>query len=152
MAFTPYYAPYQQPTYYQPPMPDQLAQLRQGQYQPMQTQTVPQGQQNSPIIWVQGESAARSYMVAAGNTVMLMDSDANTFYLKSADGSGVPQPLRIFDYTERTAAPKTATVVPQTPGVEYVTRNEFNALSARLDALTEKDRPAKKQKEDAENG
>lgn len=107
-------------------MPDQLAQLRQGQYQ--QPQSAPQAQQNNPIIWVQGEAAARSYMVAPGNTVMLMDSDANTFYLKSADNSGVPQPLRVFDYTERTAA-------PQATGVEYVTREEFNALAARLDAL-----------------
>lgn len=142
----PNFYPYQQP-YFQPPMPDQLAQLRQGQYQqPMP----PQGQQNSPIIWVQGEAAARSYMVAAGNTVMLMDSDANTFYLKSADNSGVPQPLRVFDYTERTSAPKTASADPE---VEYVTRPEFDALAARLDALAAAPTPEKKaaqKKEDKE--
>lgn len=40
-------------------------------------------------------------MVAAGNTVLLMDSENQTFYLKSADPSGMPLPLRIFDYKER---------------------------------------------------
>lgn len=146
----PNFYPYQQP-YFQPPMPDQLAQLRQGQYQ--QPQAAPQAQQNNPIIWVQGEAAARSYMVAPGNTVMLMDSDANTFYLKSADNSGVPQPLRVFDYTERTAAPKTAPAAPQATGVEYVTRTEFDALAARLDALAAAPAPEKKaaqKKEDKE--
>lgn len=133
----PYFSnPYQQP-YYQPPVPDQLAQLRQNQFQPPQMQPPQQipAQQSAPnpIIWVQGEAAARSYMVAAGNTVMLMDSDANTFYLKSADGSGVPQPLRIFDYTERTAAPKTSVPVQSTPDAEYVTRQEFNALEEKID-------------------
>lgn len=147
MAYPYGYSPYQ-PQFYQPPMPDQLAQLRQGQYQQM-----PQNQQNSPIIWVQGEAAARSYMVAPGNTVMLMDSDASTFYLKSADGSGVPQPLRIFDYTERTAAPKTVSAAQQATGVEYVTRSEFDALAARLDALTvssELEKKTTQKKEDKE--
>lgn len=130
MAYPNFY-PYQQP-YYPNPMPDQLAQLRQNQYQPP---AALQPQQNNPIIWVQGEAAARSYMVAPGNTVMLMDSDASTFYLKSADNSGVPQPLRVFDYTERTAAPKTAPAAPQMTGVEYVTRSEWEALAARVDAL-----------------
>lgn len=130
--------PYQ-PPYYQPPMPDQLAQLRQNQFQSPQmqpTQQMPTQQPASnPIIWVQGEAAARSYMVAAGNTVMLMDSDANTFYLKSADGSGVPQPLRIFDYTERAAAPKTPVPVQRAPEDEYVTRTEFDALQNKIDAF-----------------
>ena len=30
-----------------------------------------------------------------------MDSESNTFYIKSSDNSGMPMPLRIFDYTER---------------------------------------------------
>lgn len=148
MGYPNFYTPYQ-PQFYQPPMPDQLAQLRQGQYQQQMTQ--PAQQNGCGIIWVQGEAAARSYMVAPGNTVMLMDSDANTFYLKSADGSGVPQPLRIFDYTERTAAPKTAPAAPQAAGVEYVTRQEFDALAARMEALAAKEtaKPKKSVKEEA---
>lgn len=82
-----------------------------------------------PIIWVQGEPAARAYMVAAGNTVLLMDSEASTFYLKSTDASGMPQPLRIFDYTERAQGSQ-----PVQP-VEYATKDELKALEEKLDAL-----------------
>ena len=72
-------------------------------------------------------------MVAAGNSVLLMDSDASVFYLKSTDASGMPQPMRIFDYTERSG-----TAVPEAqPNTDYVTRDEFNALAARLNALTD---------------
>lgn len=149
MNYPNFYNPYQQ-GYYQPPVPDQLAQLRQGQYQPP---AAPQAQQNNPIIWVQGEEGAKAYMVAAGNSVMLMDSESSSFYIKSTDTSGMPLPLRVFDYTERTAAPKTAPAAPQMAGVEYVTRSELEALAARVDALAVSSTPEKKtsqKKEDKE--
>ena len=118
--YTPYYNGYQ-PTYFQPQ--DQLAQLKQAQYQPP----------SSSIIWVQGEAAARAYMVAAGNSVLLMDSDASVFYLKSTDASGMPQPMRIFDYTERTGktTPETSDAT-----VDYVTREEFATLKEEMKALS----------------
>ncbi len=126
--------PYVNYNYQQPMMQpmDQLAQLRamQGGQQPQQIP--PQAPQpQSGITWVQGEEGAKAYLVAAGNSVMLMDSEAQTFYLKSTDASGMPLPLRIFDYSERTAQPKTA----QTSVPEYVTREEFNSVAAKLDKL-----------------
>ena len=55
VAYTPYYPGYQ-PMYYQPPMPDQLAQLRGSQFQPAQQ---PQQAPVSPfIVWVQNEMEA----------------------------------------------------------------------------------------------
>lgn len=131
-----------QPNYFTPqPMPDQLQQLRMGQQPMMQQPPQPAQQQpQSGLIWVQGEAGAKSYMVANGNSVLLMDSESQTFYLKSADASGMPS-MRVFDYHERTAQKPPAA----TPPADYVTREEFNALSARLDAMTAK--PAKKQKE-----
>lgn len=86
-------------------MPDMLGQLR-GQQMPMQ-QTVPMQQptpqpQSNGIVWVQGESAAKSFPVAPNTTVMLFDSEASVFYLKTSDASGMPLPLRVFDYKERT--------------------------------------------------
>lgn len=123
MLYTPYYNAYPQPNYAQP-VPDQLTALRQNQ------QAV--NQPANPIIWVQGEAAARAYMVAAGNSVLLMDSDASVFYLKSTDASGMPQPMRIFDYKERTGAqPETHTAAAE----EYVTRKEFDAVVERLNVL-----------------
>ncbi len=138
MAFGNPYQPGYMPNYYpmgqQMPsaMPDQLAQLRQAAY-PQQQQTA---QQTAPIIWVQGEEAAKSYLCAPGNSVLLMDSEKSSFYIKTVDASGMPQPLRIFDYTERTAAQKQPTQAAQVQAGEFVTREEFDALAARFDALT----------------
>ena len=125
------YMPYPQP-YYAPPMQDDLARLR------SQQSPLPPAQQSPGVIWVQGEEGAKAYMVAAGNSVMLLDSESSTFYLKSTDRSGMPLPLRVFDYTERTApaAPQTAQAAP---GAEYVSRAEFNALAERVGALMAKE-------------
>ena len=124
--FAPGYYPMGQPS----AMPDQLAQLRQNYQQP---------QQSAPIIWVQGEEGAKAYMVAAGNSVLLMDSESSVFYIKSTDASGMPQPLRIFDYTERG---KQAVEKVESKIDKFVTREEFDALRARFDALTA-DQPGK---------
>lgn len=123
---------------YGQPVPDMLAQYRQP-YMPQQPQIPqpqpPQNQGGNGLIWVQGEAGAKSYLVAPGYTLMLMDSESQTFYIKQADASGMPMPLRIFDYTERTAAPQTAQAAPaQTfDPSRYITREEFDK---RLDELT----------------
>ena len=134
MANYPYYGNYNQ--FYQPPLQDNLAQMRNNQYmqmpqmQPMQQA---QNQQSSNgIIWVQGEEGAKAYMVAPGNSVLLMDSENSAFYIKSSDNSGMPMPLRIFDYVERNAKQQTQNIKPN---VEYVTRQEFDALSARINDI-----------------
>lgn len=142
------YIPYgYQPGYYGQAMLDQLAQLRQNAYQqPMMGQAAQQTQGTPSIIWVQGEEGAKAYMVAAGNSVLLMDSENSAFYIKSTDASGMPLPLRVFDYKERTTAAKTPPQTAQQPGVEFVTRAEFDALAARCAAL-EKQEPAKPETE-----
>ncbi|WP_302128836.1 hypothetical protein [Bacteroides congonensis] len=142
-------AGYPQQPYYNGAAPDRLAQLS-GQYQPQPIQTVqPMTQQpaNNGIIWVQGEEGAKAYLTAPGASVMLMDSENNTFYIKSSDQSGMPLPLRVFDYTERTAANKPS--IQQQAGADFVTREEFNALEDKLNALLAK---AAKAKEETDNG
>ena len=129
---------YQYPYYgTQPPMADNLAQLRMNANQMQNAVTQPamppqpmQVQQpNNGLIWVQGESGAKSYLVAPNSTVMLMDSEGKRFYLKSADASGMPMPLRIFDYKERTTAAQQAfggSVAAETVNLDnFVTREEF---------------------------
>ena len=104
------------------------------------------------IIWVQGEEGAKAYMVAAGNSVMLMDSDASVFYIKSADTSGIPQPLRIFDYAERSAGPKNPVpqqAAPQIDLTQFITRDELEGILA--ERLRRPAKPAKT-REDTENG
>ena len=80
-------------------------------------QSVAPTQQGVGIVWVQGEAGAKSYLVGAGQSVLLMDSESSTFYIKSTDASGMPMPLRIFDYTERTQA--------KVAGAQYVTHDEL---------------------------
>ena len=81
--------------------------------------------------WVQGEAGAKSWFVAPGSTVLLMDSEAMRFYLKSADMSGVPA-MRTFEYNEVGAAKSQEPA----PAAKYVTLEEFdefrNEVMAKL--------------------
>lgn len=148
------YQPMQTYGNYQPmpqPYPDRLAQL-QSQYQ--QAVNVPQmapQQINQGLLWVSGEVGAKSYLVAPNSTVLLMDSDASRFYLKSADQSGMPS-LRIFEYTEIQNAPQTSVIAPNSDLKEldskYVTREEYDGLKSlygkileRLDSVLVADEP-----------
>lgn len=141
-----YYAPFYQPNYYggrqdamnqyAPQYQQMQPQMQPPMNQPMPTQPTQAQQTGNGLIWVQGEAGAKSYLVAPGNTVMLMDSEGSRFYLKSADASGMPMPLRIFDFKERTDAPGNA---PQAPvGAEtidinkLVTRDEFERRMASM--------------------
>ena len=101
---------------------------------PQYQQAVPQIQQNAPqqaqpqnngIIWVQGEQAAKGYPVAPNQSVLLMDSEQSAFYIKSADNAGMPQPLRIFDYSERNANQVPAQQATQQLEQNFVTHTEF---------------------------
>ena len=127
-----YYAPFYQPNYY-----GNLAQNRQYPQQYQQPVAQPQ-QSGNGLIWVQGEAGAKSYLVAPGNTVMLMDSESERFYIKSADASGMPLPLRVFAYQELTQqgvqAPMTAEQVNPN---NFITREEFEQRIASLTAQKE---------------
>lgn len=144
----PYYQPYQ-PAYYQPPMADQLTQLRQQPFQAMPQQQAPQ--QSPSIVWVQNEMEAANYLVAPNSAVTLWDSNAPVVYLKQADASGKPS-MKTYDLVERTQRPVQA---QQAPMVEYAPLSRLEALEARLDALSavkEQPKTTKKTtaKEDAE--
>lgn len=81
--------------------------------QPIVQPQVTQPVNDTGILWVQGEAGAKSWAVAPGKSVMLMDSESSTFYIKSSDNSGMPMPLRIFDYKERTES------VAQSPAIQH---------------------------------
>lgn len=80
------------------------------------------------IIWVQGEAGAKSWAVAPGKSVMLMDSENSVFYIKTTDNSGVPLPLRIFDYTERTQQDTAPAEAAQVTNSQYVTKDELKEI------------------------
>ena len=144
MAFNSY--GYQTP-YYQPPMPDNLMQMRQQQMmqpmqQPVQQNPIAQG----GVQWVSGEQEARGYLIAPNSAVALWDSTAPTVYLKQADASGKPT-LKIYDLVERT---ETASTAPQKSGVEFVTREEFDRLAALVGEIKGKKKRKVEEDEDDE--
>lgn len=104
-----------------------------GSLQPTQMASAnSQTQPSSPIIWVQGIEAAKSFLVAPGNTVQLWDSEAQIIYLKSADASGMPS-IKVLDYTIR----ENSNAQPvQTE--EYATLDDLNELKKQVEALTKK--------------
>lgn len=92
-------------------------------------------QQNSNgnnTIWVQGEASAKAYPVAPNTSVLLMDSESPVMYIKTTDNSGMPLPLRIFDYKERTEK----TTVTAEPIADMVTRAEFDELKEEVRKLS----------------
>lgn len=112
-------------------------------YQPMfqaQQYQAPQQSQQGGLIWVQGESAAKSYMVAPGNTVQLWDSEEKIIYLKSADPSGMPS-MKILDYTIRGEE-------KEQPAVEYATKEDLNALAEKVKELSRRKKVVREVEDD----
>ncbi len=122
------------------------------QYQMPQAAPPTVSQQQNGIIWVQGEAGAKSYLVAPGQSVLLMDSEGSAFYIKSTDLSGMPLPLRIFDYTERNGTQGIPAAVQNTSNIDmtnYITRGEFEE---KLASLTSQKKNNSRNKEDITNG
>lgn len=151
MAYAPYYPGYQAP-YYGQPVPDQLAQLRQNQFQqqpvmqavpqvqtqPIQPPTPPAGPQNSGIIWVGSKMEADNYLVSPNSAVALWDANNPVIYLRQADGTGKPT-TKVYDLVERTdnqPAP-----VPQLDLSQYITRDQLEEILA--ERLKKPSRPTK---------
>jgi len=114
-------------------------------YAPVQTQPqnvapVQTTVQQNGIIWVSGEAGAKAYLVAPNNTVQLWDSESQTIYLKSADGSGMPS-MKVLDYTIRDSN-KNAPNSPIQPANEnlsnYATKDEIKAVSEQITALRDR--------------
>ncbi len=84
----------------------------------------PQPQTNqSNVIWVQGEAAAKAYPVQAGNSMILLDSENDCFYIKSSDNAGMPNRLRKFEYREVLEGQVMQDAPVESP--QYITKEEF---------------------------
>ena len=108
---------------------------------PAQQFQAPQAQNpQSGIIWVQGEAAAKSYLIAPNSTVQLWDSEEKIIYLKSADASGMPS-IKVLDYTIRGEE-------KEKKAPEYATKEEVEALAEKIRELSAKRKPAKVREDD----
>jgi len=96
------------------------------------------------IIWVQGEAAAKAFPVGSGQSVLLMDSEDSIMYIKSTDQSGMPQPLRIFEYKERTTKHNEAGAAKASSG-DFVSRSEFEDFRNSVEKSIKNLRKAEKE-------
>ena len=93
---------------------------------------MPQSQPNDSLIWVQGETGAKSYLIAPNKTVPLWDSEAQTIYLKSADASGMPS-MKVLDYTIRENANTPLRDPINRKEEEYVTKEELDLILGKFE-------------------
>lgn len=84
---------------------------------PQQSATAP----TSNLTWVVGRAGADAYVTAPNTTVLLMDSTADTFYLKETDATGRAS-VTTCDFTRR----------EERGGGEYATRADLEALKAEI--------------------
>ena len=119
------YNPYQTPAYtYNPTGYNGSQPYAYGSYQQQ-----PQQSNNGQLltVFVNSEAEVNDYPVAAGTTVQLISFKMGKFYLKSTATNGVPQPIRVFRFEEETQAQEIQNGA--------VSRDEFDALNAKLDKL-----------------
>ena len=88
---------------------------------------------NSNIIWIQGEEAAKAQNVPNGCNMAFFDSENQCIYIKSVDASGKPS-LTILDYVDRNAPTE-----KEESKIEYATKeqidSQFSSINKRLDIL-----------------
>lgn len=122
MAYNNYY-----PAGYQPMYPMQSnaypTQMNAGPTQPTQN--------SGGITWVQGEAGAKSYLVAPNQTVILWDTESQTIYVKSADGSGMPS-IKTLDYTMRDSTPQNGKISPES---DFASKADVDYLKGEIDTL-----------------
>lgn len=111
-------------------------------YQPMNYQPQQPQSSSSGIVWVQGEAGAKAYPVAPNTSLLLMDSESSSFYIKTTDASGMPLPLRTFEYVEKSGQQTEKPMVSQQSN-DFITREEFEKRLSEL-----KDKPKKKKVEE----
>lgn len=80
---------------------------------------------------VTGVEGAKAYQMPPNSSMPLFDGNQDVFYAKSTDGAGFPT-IKAYEFHEI----QLPQLMPQ-QGVQYVTRQELDAMSAKLDRIME---------------
>lgn len=70
--------------------------------------------------------------MAPGASVMLMDSTESVLYVKSADNTGRPMPLKVYDLVERTDESKKVEAKAETIDYDKIRAIVAEEVDARL--------------------
>lgn len=92
-----------------------------------------QGFSGSNIISVTGIEGARAFNIAPNSSVLLLDGENPVMYLKTSDSIGM-QKITVYSLAEVHNNP---VPVKEDKPVEYVTKEAFDALQARVQVLDE---------------
>lgn len=107
-------------------------------YQPTTTQANYMPTYNSPQmqqpydarIKVKGRNGAEAFWMPPNSHAVLFDEVEDVFYYKSTDAAGYAS-IMDFDFHPRAKVQQTSAM-----GADYVTREDFDALVARVDSMT----------------
>lgn len=130
--------PYQnyQPSYqqtYQPNFQPYYQQIQQLQNQIQQSQQT--NQNGGMFYFVNSQKEVEDWVLNAGQTAFFFERNASVFYIKSVAQNGLSQPIEVYDYSQRLS--NTSESHLDDKGDKYITRDEFEALKAELEALKE---------------
>ena len=130
--------PYQnyQPSYqqtYQPNFQPYYQQIQQLQNQIQQSQQT--NQNGGMFYFVNSQKEVEDWVLNAGQTAFFFERNASVFYIKSVAQNGLSQPIEVYDYSQRLSDASESHLDDK--GDKYITRDEFEALKAELEALKE---------------
>ena len=122
--------PFNNYSYNSPPSPYQQQQQPTPSYQ---QPGVAQPQSQNNLIWVRGKENARSMQLQPNSTLIMLDNQANKFYIKTTDDIGLGR-LRIFNYFEQDDNQNSSsqTTPTQVDMSNYVTKEELQSIIATL--------------------
>lgn len=118
--------------------------------QPIQPVPVFQNAQSNGgtiVGWTQGINGAKAYPLGPNTRAYLFDTEVDKFYTKNTDASGVPQPVREFEYFE-VEHHEDESMDPS----NYVTKEEFNSMSDKLDYILEQIQNVKPYRKENKHG
>lgn len=130
--------PYQnyQPSYqqtYQPNFQPYYQQIQQLQNQIQQSQQT--NQNGGMFYFVNSQKEVEDWVLNAGQTAFFFERNASVFYIKSVAQNGLSQPIEVYDYSQRLSDSAESHLDDKED--KYITRDEFEALKAELEALKE---------------
>jgi hypothetical protein len=92
--------------------------------------------QNGGLFYfVNSQKEVEDWVLGAGQTAFFFERNASVFYIKSVAQNGLSQPIEVYDYSQRLSEGSESVVEVETD--KYITRDEFEALKAELEAMKE---------------
>lgn len=113
-----------------------------------QTSTDNKQQNSINLVYVNGYDSAKDVILQPNQRVWIMNTNANEFYIKTSDSMGVST-LDCYEFSKIDPKARENNVLNK--NVDYIKREEFDALKSKIDALeksfNQKPRTTKKAEE-----